>query len=534
MTLTGAPARYLLAGLLCLSAVPRAAAVKTERLHRFSASAGGSASTIEVVSGTALVSFKTGVSSAAAAAALSAAGFVVVNNFERFGLSAVRLPDGLGVAAGLDRLKSLPEVEVANPNRAYRVRRNPSDTYAASQYALARIQAFGAWEYETGSSSRVTVAVIDTGIDGTHPELAGKLIGVSRAFDPDFGTEVANNPPTPACNHASRVAGAAAAVSDNASGVAGVSWGANLLSLKIFSDLDCTADCSDEPGRSCTTGDSAIIAALNYVIPRHNTSGYGKIIVNMSIGDPGGCATGPASLQNAVNAADTAGVLMIAASGNASRGFIDSPASCDNVYAVGATDLQDQLAYFSNTDTLMITKGLTAPGVDIFTTDAGGGYASATGTSFASPLTAGLAALVWSAAPSYTPAQIFAVLKNSADDLGPAGPDRSYGAGRVNAFRAVCSVLPCRAAGAEKKAAAYPNPFRPAVHHFAAFKTSQGFGTAGMKITVYTQEGELVRKLDGLAWDGKNDSGAPVASGVYVFLVKTDTETAVGKLALIR
>ncbi|MDD2806311.1 MAG: S8 family serine peptidase [Elusimicrobiales bacterium] len=530
MTLSGAPARLLLAGLLCLLAVPRAAAVKTERLHRFAA-AGGSPVSVEVVSGSALVRFKAGISSASASAALGAAGFSVATTFELFGFSAVRLPDGMPVAAGLDLLKNMPQVASADPNRAYRLRRNPSDTYAASQYALARMQAFGAWEYETGSSSRVTVAVVDTGIDGTHPELAAKLTGISRRFDPNSGAELPDNPPTPACNHASRVAGAAAAVSDNAAGVAGVSWGARLLSLKIFDDADCTMNCDDEPGNSCTTGDLAIIAAINYAIPKHNLADYGKIVLNMSIGELAGCS---APLQTAVTNAVSAGLLLVAAAGNSGAGFIDSPANCTGVYAVGATDLQDQLASFSNTDTLMITKGLTAPGADIFTTDAGGGYASATGTSFASPLTAGAAALVWSAAPSYTPAQVFDVLKNSADDLGPSGPDRSYGFGRVNAYRAVCSVLPCRAAGAEKKAAAYPNPFRPSVHHFAAFKTAEGFGTAGMKITVYTPEGELVRKLDGMAWDGKNDSGAPVASGVYVFLVKTDSETAVGKLALIR
>jgi len=502
------------------------------RSHSLPAAA-GRPSSVEVVSGSARVSFKAGVSSAAAAAALGAAGFSVVNTFEELGLSVVSLPAGLSVAAGLDLLKALPQVAYADPNRAYRVRRNPSDTYAASQYALARIQAFGAWEYETGSSSRVTVAVMDTGIDGTHPDLAAKLAGTSRAFDPGNGAASNNQPPTPACNHASRVAGAAAAVSDNAAGVAGVSWGARLLSLKIFADADCTADCDDEgpPVFSCTTGDSAIIAAINDTVPKHNTALYGKIVLNMSIGELGGCAV---PLQTAVTNAVNAGLLLVAAAGNSGSGFIDSPANCTGVYAVGATDLQDQLASFSNTDTLMITKGLTAPGTDIFTTDAGGGYASATGTSFASPLTAGLAALLWSAAPSYTPAQIFGVLQNSADDLGPSGPDRSYGAGRVNAYKAVCSVLPCRAAGAEKKAAAYPNPFRPAVHRFAAFKTAAGFNTAGMRITVHTSEGELVRKLDGLAWDGKNDAGAPVASGVYVFLVKTDTETAVGKLALIR
>lgn len=531
MTLTGKRAVLLLASLLSLLPAAPVFAVKTERLHRFSAASGGPAY-LEVVSGSAIVKFKAGVSSAAASAALGAAGFAVANTFDGLGLSVVTLPAGLGVAAGLDRLKALPQVESADPNQAYHVRRNPNDPYAASQYALARVQAFGAWEYETGASSRVTVAVLDTGIDGTHPELSGKLVGTSRAFDPGNGAASNNQPPTPACNHATRVAGAAAATADNGAGVAGLSWGARLLSLKVFDAADCTADCYDEPGNVCTTGDSAIIAAINDTIPKHNTATYGKVVINMSIGELAGCSGG---LQAAVNAANAAGLMLVAAGGNSASGYIDSPANCTGVYAVGATDMEDKLASFSNTDILMATKGLTAPGVDVFTTDAGGGYAGATGTSFASPLAAGLAALVWSAAPSYTAAQVFDAMKNAADDLGAAGPDRSYGYGRINAYRAVCSVLPCRAyAAVEKKASAYPNPFRPAVHRFAAFKLSAGFDSAGLKIKIYTSEGELVRKLDGLAWDGKNDAGVPVASGVYVFQAQSDEDNAVGKLALIR
>jgi len=530
--MTGAPARILLAGLLCLLAVPRASAVKTERLHRFAASAGGPAY-VEVVSGSALVKFKTGVSTAAAAAALAGAGFGIVNSFERFGLYAVRLPGGMAVSSGLSLLKAMPQVEAAEPNGAYRVKRAPNDIYAARQYALAKVQAFGAWEYETGSSSRVTVAVMDTGIDAAHPELAGKLTGISRAFDPGSGAESPDSPPTPACNHATRVAGVAAASSDNSSGVAGMSWGAKLLSLKIFADSDCLPDCSDEAGLySCTTSDNAIISALNYVIPKHNTAAYGKIIVNMSIGEYNPCG---ALLQPVVANAVSAGLLLVAAAGNGGGTNVDTPANCTGVIAVGATDMQDKLASFSNTGAYMTTKGVTAPGVDLYTTDAGGGYASATGTSFSSPLTAGLAALLWSAKPEKTAGDIWGYIGNSADDLGGAGHDAEFGWGRVNAYRALCSAVPCRSyAAGEKKASAYPNPFRPKTHNLLAFKTAPGFDTGGIEIKIYTSEGEQVRKLDGLTWDGKNQAGAAVASGVYIFRVKTDSDSAVGKFALIR
>lgn len=527
----GKPAALLLAGILCLLQSAAVFALKTERLARYTA-ASGQTSWQEVASGSAIVKFKTGVSTAAAAAALQAAGFGIFNTFERFGFSVVRLPEGMAVSSGLSLLKSMPQVESADPNAAYRVQRAPNDIYASRQYALAKVQAFGAWEYETGSSSRVTVAVMDTGIDGTHPELSAKLTGVSRRFDPTSGTEFPNNPPTPACNHATRVAGVAAASSDNSSGVAGMSWGARLLSLKVFDDGDCTADCADEGANYCTTGDSAIIAAINYLVTKHNTAEYGKIIVNMSLGETGSCL---APMQTAVNNAVGAGLLFVAAAGNGGLGAVDRPANCTGVIAVGATDMQDKLAFFSNTGAYMTTKGVTAPGVDLYTTDSDGAYASATGTSFSSPLTAGLAALLWSARPEKTANDIWGYIANSADDLGSAGLDTDFGWGRVNAHKALCSAVPCRSyAAGEKKASAYPNPFRPKTHNLLAFKTAPGFDAGGIEIKIYTSEGEQVRKLDGLTWDGKNQAGAPAASGVYIFRVKTDTDSAVGKFALIR
>lgn len=537
MSPNGKPARFILAALLLLPAA-RASAVKIERLQRFSASS-GQASYLEVAAGSVLVRFKPGVSTAAAAAALGPSGFRLVNSYQRFNWSAVALPGGYSVPAGLAALKSFPQVESAAPNRVFKIKRSPNDIYAFSQYALAKVQAFGAWEYETGASSRVTVAVIDTGIDGSHPELSVKLANTaSRAFNPDTGAPSDNQPPTPACNHATRAAGVAAAASDNSAGIAGMSWGAQLLSLKVFADSDCFSDCSDEAGYgSCSTTEHAIGAAVDDIIARHNTAAYGKIVVNMSLGSVGSCSdSAPYPLQTAVNSAISAGVLLFAAAGNDGIGFIDSPANCAGVYAVGATDIQDKIASFSNSDTLMLTKGLAAPGVELYTTDIGGRYAYATGTSFASPLTAGLAALVWSAKPSLTvPSQVFDVLKDSADDLGPAGPDRDYGYGRINAYKAMCRVVSCPSYTAgTRKASAYPNPFRPSAHRLVAFKTAPGFDTSGIEIKVYTSEGELVKKLTGLAWDGKNEAGLPVASGIYLFRLKTDSDAAVGKFALIR
>ncbi|MDO8806360.1 MAG: S8 family serine peptidase [Elusimicrobiota bacterium] len=516
--------------LLVLMPAGRAFALKIERFAHFSP-ASGKTSSLEVAAGSAIVRFKTGVSSAAATASLAAAGFTVDNYLESFGWAAVRLPAGMSVAGGVDLLKNIAAVESAEPNRVFRPSRTPNDPLLSSQYALAQVQAFGAWEYETGFSSRVTVAIIDTGIDGSHPELSVKLTGTSRAFDPVSGAASNNQPPTPACNHATRAAGVAAAASDNSAGVAGISWGAKLLSLKIFSDSDCNDDCSDS-GSSCATSETSIAAAVNDAISLHNTAGAGKVIINMSLGDTGGCS-GP--LQTAVDAATAAGLMLFAASGNDGAPFIDSPANCAGVIAVGATDLQDNLASFSNRDTLMVTKGLTAPGVSLYTTTMGGGYASASGTSFSSPLAAGLAALVWSAKPAFTAVQVLDTMKNSADDLGSPGPDRDFGGGRINALKAMrLAVNGSVNFAGTNKAVAYPNPFRPKTQRLVSFTIPEDMTAPNVEVKVYTSEGELVKKLEVLAWDGKNAAGSAVASGVYLFRVRTDKDAAVGKFALIR
>ncbi len=533
MTLMRGAAARLIFLLVFIQTGP-AFALKIERLAYFSPASGRSGS-MEVAAGSALIKFKEGISTSAASVSLAPAGFTIRRSLERFNWSTVALPDGMGVEAGLAILKANPLVEWAEPDRVYRAKKTSSDIYLSRQYALAQVQAFGAWEYETGFSSRATVAIIDTGIDGFHPELSGKLVGISRAFPPGGGAGSDNQPPTAACNHATRAAGVAAAASDNSAGVAGMSWGAKLLSLKVFSDANCNNDCSDESG-SCATSGTAMADAINDVIPLQNTPDIGRLVVNISLGCPvAECGTCSLALQNAVNVATAAGIVLFAAAGNGGGSFIDSPADCPGIYSVGATDLDDSLASFSNSDTLMITKGLTAPGVDLYTTDLSGGYASASGTSFSSPLTAGLAALILSAKPGFTAAQVFDTIKNSADDLGSPGPDRNYGWGRINALKAMrLAVTGSKQFAGTNKAVAYPNPFRPKTHRLVSFTVPEDMLAANMEVKVYTSEGEQVRKLTGPAWDGKNEAGAAVASGVYIFRVKTGKDAAVGKLALIR
>jgi len=143
------PAKIVLVAALCLLPTRSVFAIKVERLERVS-TASGKSSYLEVAGGSAIVRFKAGISSSTAASFLQSSGFKLLGTFERFNWSVVGLPEGMSVASGLSVLKNLPQVEWAEPNSVFRAKKVPNDPYVARQYALAQVQAFGAWEFETG------------------------------------------------------------------------------------------------------------------------------------------------------------------------------------------------------------------------------------------------------------------------------------------------------------------------------------------------------------------------------------------------
>ncbi|MBU2529791.1 MAG: S8 family serine peptidase, partial [Elusimicrobia bacterium] len=446
------------------------------------------------------------------------------------GWTLVKTPKGMKVGQGIKFLKRIQGADFVEPNNVYRVSLVPNDPYISTQYALDQINAYGAWEYETGTSSRVTVAVMDTGIQGTNTELAGKLTGITHQFfDPNSAGAQSVDTPIAACNHATRVAGVAAAASNNSSGIAGISWGAKLLSLRLFDDGDCTDACG---GAGCATTDASMINAINYAASINNSTTTGRIVLNMSIGEAIACA-GP--LQVAINAANTAGVVMIAAAGNDSAS-VNSPANCNYVIPVGGTDSSNKLASFSTTGPEMTNRGLVAPGVSVYTTDLSNGFAYADGTSFSAPIVAGFAALIISANPTLTSLQVGDLMRESADDLGASGPDSLYGWGIINVFRALRLNASGSLAGfkGEEKAIAYPNPFYLSRDKRITFAFPSAVSSEGLKIKIYNMEGELVRQIESLVWDGKNHTGSFAASVIYIFRIETDEKNFQGKFAIIR
>lgn len=307
-------------------------------------------------------------------------------------------------------LRESHRVEWAEPNYLRSVLRTPNDAlYHQFQWNFQIIQAEEAWEITTGSPD-VIVAVLDTGIDVSHPDLVDKL---------EPGYDFLNDDSNPAddSGHGTHNAGIIGAASDNGTGVAGLAWGARIMPLKV---LD----------KSGVGPDSAIARGIVHA------TDHGARIINMSFGS----SMASQLLSRAVRYAHDKGVLLVAAAGNTAHrdNAPIYPASFEQVLAVGATDEIGELGDFSQHHPYV---GVSAPGVKITSTfwrEAGfGGYASASGTSSAAPHVSGLAALIWSINPALTNKQVRQIIEKSVDDLGVPGRDEYYGTGRINAYKAV-------------------------------------------------------------------------------------------------
>lgn len=382
--------------------VPRAGAQGADgsQAGRPDATAGPAGQEESFVPGRLLVKFRDGVSEGRAEEIVAAHGARSADVIAQIGVRLLELPEGAERAVQ-QALAARPEVEFADLDHVVPAESVvPNDTYYSSQWHLPKIQSPSAWDITTGSSA-VTIAILDTGVDGTHPDLAPKMVPGWNFYDNNSDT-------SDVYGHGTEVAGTAAAISNNGSGVASPAWGCQIMPVRI-SDVN-------GYGYSSTISNGLTWAA-----------DHGARVANISYR----MSTDSAVTSAAKYFQSKGGVVTISA-GNQST----FDASADNPYVltVAATDSTDTLASFSNTGNLI---DLAAPGVGIYTTARGGGYSSATGTSFSAPVVAGVAALVISANPGLTATEVQDALTQSADDLGAAGWDTSYGSGRVNAAAAV-------------------------------------------------------------------------------------------------
>jgi len=315
--------------------------------------------------------------------------------------------DAVNVSNAVATLSACPGVRYVEPNYiATMADTIPTDPGWGLQYGFVNIRAPQGWDLSRGSSS-ITIAIVDTGVDLGHADLASKIVP---------GYDFVNNDAIAQDDHGhgTHVAGIAAAVTNNNTGVAGTSWRARIMPVKVLN----------------AAGGGTFADAANGIIWAADN---GAQIINLSIGGP----TSSVVLQNAVNYADGLGVLVIAATGNNGNTPVLYPAAYPNVIAVGATDSSNNLAGFSNFGAEM---DLVAPGVSIYSTSPGG-YAYRNGTSMATAFVSGFAAIL-RGLPGNSAATVRSIMESTALDLGPAGWDAFYGNGLIQMDAAIQLASP--------------------------------------------------------------------------------------------
>lgn len=523
-----------------------------------SASPGQKPSGIPVASGRLWVKFNPSLSAGQRASSLALMGDSIAEDFPNIGWTLVSLPPAMSVADGFNKARGNPGFLAVDVDRAYRANKIPNDPLFSSQYALSQIDAPAGWEYETGQTSTVTIAMIDTGIDSTQPDLNQKLLNTggfeSQFCNPDIAGApcVPDQPPIYACDHATRTSGVAAAETNNGLDVAGVSWGAKLLSLRVFNRADCTTDCGDSVPfcgtlvGCCSTDDAAIVNAIDYAVALATSSVGTKVVINMSLGASGTpClstdgSTTTTAVADAIALSTATRIPLAIAAGNDSSS-VNAPANCagtsasNGVIPVGADDQNNAIAYFSSNGPELAANGVVAPGVNVETTDISSGTTgSASGTSFSAPHVAGLAALLLSAHPAASAAEVQNWIRGGADNIGASADYQ--GAGRINVFKSLRLAETGTLANfkGESKAIAFPNPFRPSQAGSISFSIPNFVAGSSPAIKIYTVTGQLVKTITGLTWDGRNSGGQMVASGTYIFLVTTGMGNTKGRFSVIR
>ena len=302
-------------------------------------------------------------------------------------------------------------VAVSVDHRVQTQQTESNDTDRWAQWALNRLSAENLWAQQPGDG--VTVAVVDTGVDAAHPDLAGVVLPGTDLVAPGGDGSADGN------GHGTHVAGIVAAVADNGQGVAGLAQGVRILPVRVLDDSG--AGWSSDIAKG-------IIWATD----------HGAAVINLSLGDH----TSDQVTATAVQYAEDHDVVVVAAAGNDRQNGdpVTYPAAYPGVIGVAATDSQDAVAAFSETGSFV---DLAAPGVHIASTYPPATYVYLSGTSMATPFVSAAAALLKAADPQLTPAQATSALESSAGDLGPAGRDDDFGYGLVDPAAALCSLTGC-------------------------------------------------------------------------------------------
>ncbi|TCV88991.1 S8 family serine peptidase [Sulfurirhabdus autotrophica] len=311
----------------------------------------------------------------------------------------VELPGNASEKAVLNSLRKHKNIKFAELDYILHAEKTSNDPYTPNEWHLNKMQAGSAWDISLGNG--ITVAILDTGVDATHPDLAGQLVPGWNMYDNNADT-------ADVYGHGTMVAGVVGAASDNAIGVSSFAWQAKIMPVRI----------------SGTDGMASISTIANGLIW---AADHGARVANISY-----AVSGYATVQNAAQYMKNKGGVTVVSAGNS--GALDSSLADDTMISVSATDSNDVKTSWSTYGPFV---DVSAPGAGIWTTTRGGGYSAVSGTSFSSPATAGTVTLMLAANPQLSPVDVENLLKTTAVDLGTAGWDQNYGYGRVNTFAAV-------------------------------------------------------------------------------------------------
>lgn len=342
----------------------------------------------------------------------------IIETIPQLSAYRVKLPSQISITEALQTLEGLEGVEYAEPNRVRYMHLIPDDEfYANKQWGPQRIGAEDAWEVTTGAEG-VIIAITDTGVDGTHPDLWGKVIA---GFDTFNETVIPEGTNSDVYGHGTHCSGIAAAVSNNGAGIAGLAWDCPIMPIKI---------CIDSWPYWAYDWDMAEA----YVWAANN----GADVISTSFGGKGYTQIMKDAIDYAV--IDN-GCVVVVSMGNSATDETFYPAGYQSVIAVGATNAHDKVAYFSTAGDHM---SVSAPGVEIYSTvpysTQGQYYVSWSGTSMSAPHVAGAAALILSQNPGMSPEEVKTQLEETAVDLGDAGFDPIFGHGRIDLAAAVGAI----------------------------------------------------------------------------------------------
>jgi thermitase len=314
-----------------------------------------------------------------------ASGARLVRRVDALRVERLKAPVGMTTDQAVAWYRSKACVEFAEPNGRSHALAVPNDPAISQQWGLEKISAFSGWDFGQGSQA-VVIAIIDTGVDWRHADLAPKMV-------PGYDFVNGDDDPMDDHGHGTHCAGIAAATTNNEVGIAGVGYNCSIMGLKVLS-------------ASGSGMWSDIAEAITYA------ADHGAKVISMSLGSSSSSST----IEAALNYASSRNVVIVAAAGNDGTTTPHYPAFYSGVIAVGASDQSDQRSSFSTYGSWV---DVAAPGSSILSTYPDNRYAAMSGTSMAAPHVAGLAGLVWAhLGESATAGRVREQIEDHCDSIG--------------------------------------------------------------------------------------------------------------------